>query len=313
MWRPSIWGRNLARSTTTWNGWRSGLPSLPLAVQTRYVSPKCPYVAMAIRRPSGRSRSLCRGRRQTDCAPSPHAENVTLIAGLAESGRNDVYYISQVVATPRGLTGVYRKAHLGPHGAGSFLVLATGQGCFPSMGACGGCNSVSIHTSRNGVRCKRWPAPRFFLWDLRRRRDEPDSLCERLLRYLAARAYDNSCYLVACNAAGADGGGRAFPGVALILSPKGELLARSTGWNDGGVLCSLQSAELERVRRTRMGYFLAHRRPELYGGLCGPRGSQPRTSRRYAPTRDEGESFRIIRNEMGEHMFSRRNWLWSYG
>ena len=89
-----------------------------------------------------------------------------------------------------------------------------------------------------------------------------------MLRYLPARAYDNGCYLVACNLVGAGRRGQDFSGVALVISPKGEVLASSDGLEEGAAMARLAGSEIERIHRTKMGHFLSWRRPEFYKGLC---------------------------------------------
>jgi N-carbamoylputrescine amidase len=200
-------------------------------------------------------------------------QGVTLIAGLAESGADGRFHISQVVATPHGLAGVYRKAHLSPleeeifHPGDRPGVFAADR-CTWGVQLCYDSHFPEWSTLQALVGAE------VLFVGFATPRDEPDSLCERLLRYLPARAYDNACYLVACNASGTDGKGRAFPGVALILNPKGVVLAASKEWEEGFAICTLTGCEIECLRRTRMGYFLAHRRPELYGGLCAPCSSE---------------------------------------
>jgi len=199
-------------------------------------------------------------------------QGVTLIAGLAESGAAGRLYISQVIATPRGLAGVYRKAHLSPlerkvfHPGDRLGVFLVG-GCTWGVQLC-----YDSHFPEWSMLQALAGAEVLFV-GFATPRDVPGALSERFLRYLPARAYDGSCYLVACNAAGTDGKSPLFPGVALVLSPKGVVLAESKGWNDGYVICTLVSDEITRIRRTTMGHFVAHRRPELYGDLCASKSN----------------------------------------
>lgn len=90
----------------------------------------------------------------------------------------------------------------------------------------------------------------------------------RWLRYLPARAYDNTVFLLTCNLAGENGQGLDFAGVALILGPKGETLAAYSGSRLGLVMVQLRLEELESSRASRMGFFRASRRLELYRRLA---------------------------------------------
>ena len=194
-------------------------------------------------------------------------QDVTLIAGLAEADVEGRCYISQVIATAQGVAGVYRKAHLCPPERDAFH-----PGDRPGVFDIGGCKwglqlCYDSHFAEWST-VQALAGAEILYVGFATARDEPDSLYERLLRYLSARAYDNSCYLVACNMAGRDDRGRVFPGVALVLDPKGDVLAASKGWEEGSVTFKLAAAEIARIRQTSMGYFLPHRRPGLYGALA---------------------------------------------
>ena len=85
------------------------------------------------------------------------------------------------------------------------------------------------------------------------------------MRHLPARAYDNSLFIVACNQTGNNGKGLNFPGLAVIIGPSGEIIEKDTGGGEALVVADLSSGELKRVRNHPMRYFLANRRPDLYG------------------------------------------------
>jgi N-carbamoylputrescine amidase len=194
------------------------------------------------------------------------SQGVTLAAGLAEAGVEGRRYITQVVATPQGLDGVYRKAHPSPL-EGEVYQAGDRTGVFAVAGCTWGVQLCYDSHFPEWSTLQALAGAEVLFVGFATPRDAPDSLAERLLRYLPARAYDNSCYLVACNASGKDGLGRALPGIALILSPKGVVLAESKGWQEGYVIGTLRADEIERIRQTKMGHFVAHRRPDLYGEL----------------------------------------------
>jgi N-carbamoylputrescine amidase len=204
----------------------------------------------------------------TDAVCAIAAERgVTLLTGLAETYADGQHTISQIVVNPEGLAGVYRKAHLSPR---EDVVFRPGDkvGIFDVKGWSWGIQLCYDSHFPEWSTLQALAGAEVLFVGFATPRDEPTALSERLLRYLAARAYDNTCYLVACNAVGHDRNGRVFPGTALILGPKGEVLARSQGWQEGYAIWTLSKEHIERIRRTTMGHFLAHRRPELYGDLC---------------------------------------------
>ena len=192
---------------------------------------------------------------------------VTMLVGLAEVDSQRRTFISQVVAAPTGLLGVYRKTHLNRpeqeiFQPGAEIGVFVGEEATFGMQLCYDAHFPELSTLQALA-----GAEVIFVASASPR-DDPQAKKERMLRYLPARAYDNSCYLAACNLVGTGARGQSFGGVALIISPKGEILANSVGQEEGVAMASLNGSELERLRRTKMGYFLAHRRPDLYRKLC---------------------------------------------
>jgi predicted amidohydrolase len=190
---------------------------------------------------------------------------VSILAGLAELERGLVYS-TQVVASPRGLAGFYRKTHLGPPemkvfspgtdinvfalGGAAFGIQLCYDAHFPELSLVMALRGADIlffpHASPNGT---------------------PEQKLESWLRHLPARAFDNGVFVAACNQCGDNGRGLKFPGTAVIISPEGRVLEQFS--EDGEIMLTavLKRESLESVRRHRMRYFLPQRRPELYGEL----------------------------------------------
>jgi N-carbamoylputrescine amidase len=188
---------------------------------------------------------------------------IVLMAGLVEVVDTDNPYISQIIAGPDGLIGVYRKTHLGPtestiYSAGETIkVFKTGkttfgvqlcyEGHFPEIStriALMGADMVFIpHASPRGT---------------------PEEKLQSWMRHLPARAFDNGLYVIACNQVGSCEGGLAFPGVAVVFGPDGRVLARYVGMKEQILYAGLNDDVLQDVRSHRMKYFLPERRPSLY-------------------------------------------------
>lgn len=193
--------------------------------------------------------------------------HILILAGMAEKAEKGQYFISHFAAGPEGMIGVYRKIHLGPPEEGIFQagsecpVFSFGRarfgielcfdGHFPELStllALGGAELIFVpHASP---------------------RESSAEKKARWMRYLPARAYDNSVFLLACNLLGETESGLAFSGGALILDPKGEVLAESRGGEEEIVLGELKSEALLRVRENSKGFFLGRRRPEIYKDLA---------------------------------------------
>ena len=195
--------------------------------------------------------------------------NITLLVGFAEVDPQSRLFITQAVITPSGLAGLYRKTHLNRpeqqiFQAGQEVGVFQLPGCTVGLQLCYDAHFPELSTLQALA-----GAEVIFVASASPR-DDPLTKRERMLRYLPARAYDNGCYVVACNLVGPGERGQTFAGVALVLNPKGEILAQAVGWDEGAAIARLDAAQIDRLRRTQMGYFLAHRRPELYGKLCQP-------------------------------------------
>lgn len=194
------------------------------------------------------------------------SHEMLILAGLVEKGAGGKYFISHLAAGPEGLLGVYRKIHLGSaeeeiyqpgvrspvfrHGRISFGIELCFDGHFPeltTMLAIKGAEVIFIpHASP---------------------RESLEEKQERWMRYLAARAYDNSVFVVACNQAGKTESGLDFPGAALILSPRGKVLGAAQDGGEGMILADLKRDALLKVRESPRSFFLSKRRPEVYREL----------------------------------------------
>jgi N-carbamoylputrescine amidase len=95
-------------------------------------------------------------------------------------------------------------------------------------------------------------------------RGTPEEKRDSWMRHLPARAFDNGVFVVACNQAGDNGAGLAFPGLAVAIGPDGRVIAAVTDGQEGLLIADLDAARLSAVRRHPMRYFLPNRRPDMY-------------------------------------------------
>jgi predicted amidohydrolase len=194
------------------------------------------------------------------------AYDMAILAGLAEKMRDGSLRMSHFVAGPGGIMGVYRKIHLGLieqrlYGAGkrapvfklgdfNFGIELCYDSHFPELStmlAIKGAEAIFIpHASPQ---------------------ETPSEKRDRWMRYLAARAYDNSLFVVTCNQADLNSDGLAFPGVAMIIDPRGRVVKEFIGGVEGMIIAELRARDLQEVRGDGKRYFLRHRRPEIYGEL----------------------------------------------
>ena len=189
-----------------------------------------------------------------------------LIAGLIENADEKDWFITQLIAGPDGLIGLYRKSHLSPHekeiyksgeqinvysyGSLSFGVQLCYEAHFPEISTIMALEGVDV----------------IFIPHASPRGDAKGKL-ESWLRHLKARAFDNGIFIVACNQVGDTDEGLFFPGVAVAVGPDGQVLASRTGEEETILYVVLDKDMLKSVRQHKMKYFLPQRRPGLYRSI----------------------------------------------
>jgi len=190
-------------------------------------------------------------------------ENMIILAGLAEKNKSGRIFASHVVVTPQGLSGVYRKLHIAPpeqkiYSPGRNIPLFETHGVrfgiqlcydahFPELStqmALHGANIIFFpHASPRGT-----PEEKFSSW----------------MRHLTARAYDNSLFVVACNQTGENKNGLIFPGIALVLDPSGNVIAKDVSGKEKLMVVDLKANFLAKVRNHKMRFFLPNRRSDMF-------------------------------------------------
>ncbi|MHB8158259.1 MAG: nitrilase family protein [Desulfocucumaceae bacterium] len=195
---------------------------------------------------------------------------ITVMVGLAEDSGEDRPCITQIVALPDGRLQKYRKTHLGkserPHfTAGEELPVFDTEKARFGVQICWDLHfpEVSAILSLKGAEIIFAPhASPVIVGDRR----------GIWMKYMAARAYDNSVFVAACNLVGDDGSGQQFCGGALIIDPRGNPVAENFEGGEGLLLADLDSGLINTIRMKksksmRDSFFLDSRRPELYSPL----------------------------------------------
>lgn len=196
---------------------------------------------------------------------------MTLLVGMAEKRTGDLRpYISQVILSPGEELQVYRKVHLGRSeleyfSPGDHFPIFSAHGTSFAVGICWDWHfpeTAAIYSLKGAEVLFAPHASPLVAGDRK----------EIWLRYLGARAYDNSVYIGACNLIGSNGKSKNFSGGALVIGPKGDLFDQAQ-IGDKGMLTAILSAErINHIRRPerssmRDSFFLADRRKELYHEL----------------------------------------------
>lgn len=193
---------------------------------------------------------------------------VTLLAGLLERDVSGIVYNTQVICNSAGLIGRYRKTHVPTSEIGTwchssdlpvFLHPKVRYGIeicydihFPEVSTVLAGKGAEIlfvpHASSSSVVGESAAAKK-----------------NRWLRYVPARAYDNTVYVAVCNQVGDNGAGRDFGGVTFVCNPLGEVVAEAqSSTEEEMIIADLKSFELEQARSVTELFFRHFRRPEIY-------------------------------------------------
>jgi len=216
---------------------------------------------------------------------------LVILAGLLERDSSGVIYNTHVVAGPAGLIGAYRKTHV-PNseihrfyhghdlpvfkfGPVTFGLQICYDNHFPEA-----CRTLALKGAEVVFALYASPGPNS-LEGLEGKRS-------RWMRYLPARAFDNSVYVVAVNQVGKSisteqentsssnaastardthSGMSEFPGGSMALNPWGEVIAEAQPLVEDLMVVDLTKAVLEDKRRDALQFFTHFRRPELYEEL----------------------------------------------
>ena len=199
------------------------------------------------------------------------ADDIVILAGMAERDGEDLIYVSHLVVEPSGKISVYRKLHIAPpekgvYSPGETIPLFEIEGILCGIQLCYDAHFPELSTlmTQRGADVLFMPhaSPR----------GTPEDKYRSWSRHLPARAFDNSLYVIACNQTGVNANGLRFPGIAMVIDPSGNVMAKDLSDREGIVVADLSAAALDRVRSHKMRFFFPNRRPGLYRRE-GPRRS----------------------------------------
>lgn len=95
-------------------------------------------------------------------------------------------------------------------------------------------------------------------------RETSEEKLERFKRFIPARAYDNSCFVVAVNQGGIYKSGKQFAPVSLICDAKGKVLNESVSAT-AGACAGINLEQISDIRKSSMGWFNNVKRDDILG------------------------------------------------
>lgn len=197
---------------------------------------------------------------------------IWFLAGILERDPSGIVFNTQCVFGPSGLIGKYRKTHVPTAEVGTFchgadLPVFSHPKVRFGVEICYDSHFPEVSTALAGRGAELLFLPHAS-GGASRKGGEGEPAGEkkaRWLRYMPARAYDNTVFVAVCNQSGENGAGRDFAGVSFMCDPQGRVIAESRdGGRDEMVVADLAAADLSESRRVPDSFFRHFRRPELY-------------------------------------------------
>lgn len=190
---------------------------------------------------------------------------VWVLVGLLEVDSSGITYNTQLVVSPDGIQGKYRKTHvptteIGTWRHGDELPVFEHPKVRFGVEICYDTHFPEVTTALSNQGAELIFMPHASGGD------EPAlDKQARWERYVPARAYDNTVYAAICNQVGDNEAGQVFEGVTFICDPTGKLIAES---NDGSAesitIANLSASTLVDARKVPETFFRHFRRPEKY-------------------------------------------------
>lgn len=94
-------------------------------------------------------------------------------------------------------------------------------------------------------------------------RETPQEKHDRFLMMLQTRAYDNACFVFACNLTGKTPSGKDYAGTAMIISPRGKVLASYLGMQAGFCMADIDLSAIYAIKNSQMSNFPAYRKTNI--------------------------------------------------
>ena len=210
-----------------------------------------------------------------------------LVAGLCEKDGERLYNTA-ILAGPDGVRGLYRKAHLFWDEKDIFEPGDTGLPVFDLVAsdlAAGGLEASRLGPGRGDWSCRvgilicfDWQFPEAWRVLALKGADVVCHPSNLVLPGLAQRAVPlhammNRVFVILANRYGTERH-LSFTGESLLISPRGEELARAPSAADAILTAEIDPAAARDKRVTPRNDLIADRRPELYGEIVG-RATKP--------------------------------------
>jgi len=190
---------------------------------------------------------------------------IWFLVGLLERDPSGIIYNTQLVISPDGIEGKYRKTHvptteIGTWRHGDDLPIFNHPKIRFGIEIC-----YDTHFPEVSVALAEKGAELIFMPHASGGPEPAPDKQARWERYVPARAYDNTVFAAICNQVGDNEAGHVFSGVTFVCDPAGKIMAESNdGAHEAIIIADLQASALEEARHVPETFFRHFRRPEIY-------------------------------------------------
>lgn len=190
---------------------------------------------------------------------------IWFLAGLLERDSSGIVYNTQLVISPQGIEGKYRKTHvptteIGTWRHGDDLPIFSHPKIRFGIEICYDTHFPEVSTALADK-----GAELIFMPHASGGEEPAADKQARWERYVPARAYDNTVFAAICNQVGDNGAGHDFQGVTFICDPTGKIMTQSpNARREEIVIANLLTSSLDEARQIPETFFRHFRRPEIY-------------------------------------------------
>ena len=190
---------------------------------------------------------------------------IWFLAGLLERDSSGIVYNTQLVISPQGIEGKYRKTHvptteIGTWRHGDDLPIFSHPKIRFGIEICYDTHFPEVSTALADK-----GAELIFMPHASGGAEPAAEKQARWERYVPARAYDNTVFTAICNQVGDNGAGHDFQGVTFICDPTGKIMTQSqNARREEIVIANLLTSSLDEARQIPETFFRHFRRPEIY-------------------------------------------------
>lgn len=187
--------------------------------------------------------------------------NISFAIGFPVN-ENEKFFISQYIFSKGEIIGIHIKTHLGPSeettyspseeinifeiNNKSIAIQLCFESHFPEL------TYIQENKGAN-----------FIFYAFASPRENIDEKFNRLESILKTRAYDNSCFVIACNITGEYSVNKKYAGIAMIISPKGKTISKSSSYNSGYCTAYCDIEEITKIKNSNMAFFNKHKRTDF--------------------------------------------------